>query len=47
MQLAEAMLTPIRLWILGEAAASPAALARCLFDTAAAMRTTLGLHAKT
>ena len=45
-QLAEAMLTPIRLWILGEAAASSDTLARSLFDTAAAMRQSLGLRAK-
>lgn len=45
-QLAEAMLGPIRLWILGEAAATPDMLARSLFDTAAAMRQSLGLHPK-
>lgn len=46
MQLAEAMLGPIRLWILGEAAASADALAGSLFETAAAMRQSLGLHPK-
>ena len=46
MQLAEAMLGPIRLWIVGEVAANPDALARSLFDTAAAMRISLGLRAK-
>ena len=44
MQLAEAMLGPIRLWILGEAAATPATLAQSLFDSAAALRQSLGLR---
>jgi AcrR family transcriptional regulator len=47
MQLAEAMLAPIRLWILGEVAATPEALAKSLFDTAAAMRSALGLTPST
>ena len=42
-QLAEAMLAPIRVWILGEVAATPPALAASLFETAAAMRASLGL----
>ena len=46
MQLAEAMLGPIRLWIAGEVAASSEALARSLFGTAAAMRGALGLRPK-
>ncbi len=45
-QLAEAMLGPIRLWLLGEASATPASLARSLFYTAAAMRRSLGLRPK-
>ena len=45
-QLAEAMLGPIRAWILGEVAASPEALAQSLFATAAAMRQSLGLRPK-
>ena len=43
-QMAEAMLAPIRLWLLGEAAATPAVFARSLFDTAAAMRESLGIR---
>lgn len=43
-QIAEAALVPIRLWICGEAAANSAALAKSLFDTAAAMRIALGLE---
>lgn len=46
MQLAEAMLGPIRLWIVGEVAVSSSALARSLFDTAAAMRQALSLGPK-
>ena len=45
-QVAEAMLGPIRLWVLGEASATPAALAQSLFDTASAMRQSLGLRPK-
>jgi AcrR family transcriptional regulator len=46
MQIAEAMLSPIRSWIVGDFAAAPAALAASLFETAAAMRAALGLRAK-
>jgi len=45
-QIAEAMLGPIRLWIIGEAAATSQVLAQSLFGTAAAMRESLGLRAK-
>lgn len=44
LQIAEAMLGPIRIWILGEVAAAPDALAQSLFDTAQAMREALGLR---
>ena len=47
MQIAEAMLGPIRLWIVGEFAASSTALANSLFETAAAMRAALGMRPKT
>lgn len=43
MQLAEALLGSIRVWILGQVAASPEALARSLFDSAAAIRQSLGV----
>ena len=46
MQIAEAMLGSIRLWIVGEVAASSEALARSLFETASAMRGALGLRPK-
>src|SRR5690349_10235894 len=46
MQLAEAMLGPIRLWLLGEVAATSDALAQSLFKTASAMRQSLGLQPK-
>ena len=46
MQIAEAMLGPIRLWIVGEFAAAPRTLAVSLFETAAAMRASLGLEPK-
>jgi AcrR family transcriptional regulator len=46
MQIAEAMLGAIRLWIVGEFAATSHALAESLFGTAAAMRTALGLRPK-
>lgn len=41
MQIAEAMLGPIRLWIVGEFAATSQSLAASLFATAAAMRGSL------
>ena len=43
-QVAEAMLGPIRAWLLGEAAVTPTTLAHSLFETAAAMRQSLGLR---
>jgi AcrR family transcriptional regulator len=46
MQIAEAILGPIRLWIAGEFAASSGTLAASLFETAAAMRASLGLKPK-
>ena len=46
MQIAEAMLGPVRLWIVGEFAAASAVLAESLFETAAAMRGSLGLEPK-
>jgi AcrR family transcriptional regulator len=46
MQVAQAMLGPIRLWIVGEFAATPGALAASLFETAAAMRASLRLQPK-
>ena len=46
MQIAEAMLGPIRLWIVGEFAVTSSVLAASLFETAAAMRSTLGLSPK-
>ena len=46
MQIAEAMLGPIRLWIDGEFAAPSNALAESLFGTAGAMRAALGLRPK-
>lgn len=45
-QIAEAMLAPVRQWLLGEVAIPPAPLARSLFETAAAMRRSLGLRPK-
>lgn len=42
-QLAEAMLAPMRLWILGEAAVTPAQLAAALERTATALRDVHGL----
>lgn len=44
MQIAEAMLGPIRLWIVGEVASSSTALANSLFETAAALRRAHGLR---
>jgi AcrR family transcriptional regulator len=44
LQIAEAMLGPIRAWLLGDAAVSSEALARSLHETAAAMRISLGLE---
>ena len=46
MQIAEAMLGPIRLWIVGEFAATSSVLAESLFATAAALRSSLGLSPK-
>lgn len=46
-QIAEAMLGPIRLWIVGEFAAPSNVLAESLFGTAAGMRGALGLRPKT
>lgn len=46
MQLAEAMLGPIRLWIVGEVAVSSEVLAGSLFETAAAIRGSLGMRPK-
>ena len=46
MQIAEAMLGPIRLWIVGEFAVTSSVLASSLFETASAMRSTLGLTPK-
>jgi AcrR family transcriptional regulator len=46
MQLAEAMLGPIRIWLLGEVSITTTLLAQSLFETAGAIRHSLGLRPK-